>query len=69
MALPQGKRVQAEYVWIGGTGLDLRCKTRTLEVSFRTLYDRHADVGLDSCLAARDNSRTYRCNTVTYPDC
>lgn len=31
MALPQGTRVQAEYVWIGGTGLDLRCKTRTLE--------------------------------------
>jgi glutamine synthetase len=31
MELPQGTRVQAEYVWIGGTGQDLRCKTRTLE--------------------------------------
>lgn len=31
MSLPQGTRVQAEYVWIGGTGQDLRCKTRTLE--------------------------------------
>ena len=24
MALPQGARVQAEYVWIGGAGQDLR---------------------------------------------
>lgn len=36
MSLPQGTRVQAEYVWIGGTGQDLRCKTRTLEV--RKIY-------------------------------
>jgi hypothetical protein len=31
MALPQGARVQAEYVWIGGSGQDLRSKTMTLE--------------------------------------
>jgi glutamine synthetase len=30
-ALPQGSRITAEYIWIGGTGLDLRSKTRTLE--------------------------------------
>jgi glutamine synthetase len=31
LSLPQGKKFQAEYVWIGGSGSDLRSKTRTLE--------------------------------------
>lgn len=30
MDLDQGDSIQAEYVWIGGSGQDLRCKTRTL---------------------------------------
>lgn len=25
MRLPQGGKIQAEYVWIGGSGQDLRC--------------------------------------------
>ncbi len=31
LALPQGLKVLAEYVWIGGSGQDLRSKTKTLE--------------------------------------
>lgn len=31
LELPQFGRIQALYVWIGGSGLDIRSKTRTLE--------------------------------------
>jgi len=32
MAIPAHKsRIQAEYIWIGGSGQDIRCKTKTLE--------------------------------------
>jgi hypothetical protein len=30
MALPQGTRITAEYIWIGGSSLDLRSKTGQL---------------------------------------
>lgn len=40
MALPQPKEaIQAEYVWIGGSGQDVRSKTRTLEKIPKNLED------------------------------
>jgi len=30
-SLNQGSRIQAEYIWIGGSGADLRSKTKTIE--------------------------------------
>jgi len=31
LKLPQNGKIMAEYVWIGGSGLDLRCKSRTFD--------------------------------------
>lgn len=35
----QGGKVCAEYVWIGGTGADLRCKSRTLSKAPKSVAD------------------------------
>ncbi|CEP01483.1 Glutamine synthetase [Plasmodiophora brassicae] len=32
MKIEQGERVQAEYIWVGGSGSDIRSKTKTLDV-------------------------------------
>lgn len=33
-------KIQAEYVWVGGSGLDLRCKTKTLDLQEVTSLDQ-----------------------------
>lgn len=39
MKLDNGNNIQAEYVWIGGSGSDLRCKTRTLKELPKSIAD------------------------------
>ncbi len=40
MRLPQSSsKILAEYVWIGGSGADLRAKTRTLDRSVERIED------------------------------
>ncbi|KDO28085.1 glutamine synthetase cytosolic isozyme 1-1 [Saprolegnia parasitica CBS 223.65] len=38
-SLDTGNYIQAEYVWIGGSGQDLRCKTRTLDKAPTSVAD------------------------------
>lgn len=39
LKLDQGKKTVVEYVWIGGTGLDLRSKAKTYEKEILTVED------------------------------
>ena len=38
LKLPQGNKVQVEYIWIGGN-MELRCKTRTLVKPITSIKD------------------------------
>ena len=70
LSLDQGARVQALYIWVGGSGEDLRSKTKTLESKPKDVselpiwnYD-----GSSTYQAEGSNSDTYLHPVKMYPD-
>jgi len=61
MQLPQGEKIQATYIWIGGSGEDIRSKSRTLPCAVKSLKDIpdwNYD-GSSTMQAPGDNSEVY----------
>jgi len=70
LTLPQGDRIQCMYVWIDGTGENLRCKTRTVDedpLKPKDLPIWNFD-GSSTGQAEGSNSDVYLHPVAIYPD-
>jgi len=70
MAKPQGERVQAMYIWIDGSGENLRCKTKSLESEPKTI-DELPEWNFDGSSTGQAtglNSDVYLKPVAMYPD-
>jgi len=70
LAKPQGERVQAMYIWIDGSGENLRCKTKSLESEPKTI-DELPEWNFDGSSTGQAtgvNSDVYLKPVAMYPD-
>jgi len=68
--LPQGERIQATYIWIGGSGEDIRSKTKTLPCAVKSIKDLpgwNYD-GSSTNQAPGEDSEVYLQPVAFYPD-
>jgi glutamine synthetase len=70
MSLPQGDKIQAEYIWLGGSGHDIRSKTKTLDKEVKSCADLpvwNYD-GSSTGQAPGKDSEVYLNPVAIYPD-